>query len=304
MECVFCKKILSTQYSLKTHQKTTKSCLKIQGIENKNFECFVCKKTFEKKFTYQKHIRLHEKEIELSETNEELKIENQDDKDIIKNLREENKKFIEENKNLREENIVLKEKIKGIEKENKKLDKVVEKIAIKAIEKPTKVVNIQNINCVTEQGFKDAVQYFDRRIALKDNPGFHHANFAMEHTPIKYAICSDKNRKNFKFYDEHKNLVFDKGGKKLTQKYCEVMKDPFNDVYNEEIEKVHEDIENNQGIFEENIEKGQSLRDLNLDINRASSGQDTKTFHEFTRVLSGKLSEGFEKHSHQLYTEQ
>jgi hypothetical protein len=295
MECEFCKKILSTQSSLKYHQKTAKFCLKIQGKDEENhcFKCRVCNKSFSRNNDYNRHVRLHEKEIELSETNEELKTENEDDKQIIKILRE-------ENQNLREENIILKQKNIGLEKENKNLDKKldkatdkIEKIAIKAVEKPTKVVNIQNINCVTEQGFKDAVQYFDRRIALKDNPGFHHANFAMEHTPIKHAICSDKNRKNFKFYDENKNLVFDKGGKKLTQQYCEVMKEPVKEIYKEEIEKVHEDIQNEEGIFEQNVEKTQSLRDLNIDIIRASKGQDTKTFHEFTRVLSGKLSEDF-----------
>ena len=42
MECEFCKKILSSIYSLKTHQKTVKSCLQKQGKINLNFNCEYC----------------------------------------------------------------------------------------------------------------------------------------------------------------------------------------------------------------------------------------------------------------------
>ena len=56
MECKYCKKVLSTKSSLKTHQNTAKYCLKIQGMESKQvFECKLCNKTFTLKQTYQRH---------------------------------------------------------------------------------------------------------------------------------------------------------------------------------------------------------------------------------------------------------
>lgn len=43
MECQFCRKTLSSIYSLKNHQKTAKSCLQIQGkMTDSNFNCDFC----------------------------------------------------------------------------------------------------------------------------------------------------------------------------------------------------------------------------------------------------------------------
>ena len=42
IECEFCKKILSNQYTLSNHQKTAKFCLKIQGKKNLKFVCHGC----------------------------------------------------------------------------------------------------------------------------------------------------------------------------------------------------------------------------------------------------------------------
>ena len=36
MECLFCKKNLSSKYNLSYHQKTNKKCLSIQEVENNN----------------------------------------------------------------------------------------------------------------------------------------------------------------------------------------------------------------------------------------------------------------------------
>jgi hypothetical protein len=60
MECVYCKKTLSTNSSLSYHQKTVKSCLKIQneqGITPSTFfNCSYCKKTITTKQNLDYHI--------------------------------------------------------------------------------------------------------------------------------------------------------------------------------------------------------------------------------------------------------
>lgn len=57
MECNYCKKILKTSYSLKTHQKTAKYCLKLRGEKQKcAYSCKACQKTFIKKDHLQRHM--------------------------------------------------------------------------------------------------------------------------------------------------------------------------------------------------------------------------------------------------------
>ena len=50
MECQYCKKILRTISSLNQHQKTVKSCLKLQGEDIKGkYVCDFCKKDYQTK---------------------------------------------------------------------------------------------------------------------------------------------------------------------------------------------------------------------------------------------------------------
>lgn len=50
MDCQYCQKSFSTSYAMKNHQKTTKSCIKLQQKTNESvtltskYECSYCKK--------------------------------------------------------------------------------------------------------------------------------------------------------------------------------------------------------------------------------------------------------------------
>ncbi len=62
MDCEYCKKTYSTKSSLLYHQRTAKSCLKIQEIQGfikkeniKNFVCIYCKKGFTSKYNMETH---------------------------------------------------------------------------------------------------------------------------------------------------------------------------------------------------------------------------------------------------------
>ena len=61
MECEYCKQTYSTSSSLFCHQRTAKSCLKIQEIkgvikkERKDFICIYCKKWFTSKYNMEIH---------------------------------------------------------------------------------------------------------------------------------------------------------------------------------------------------------------------------------------------------------
>ena len=55
--CQYCNSDLSTKSSLKIHQRTSKKCLKIQGIEpDIKYDCDICNKNFLTKVHLQTHI--------------------------------------------------------------------------------------------------------------------------------------------------------------------------------------------------------------------------------------------------------
>ena len=55
--CQYCHSILSSDSSLKVHQRTVKKCLKIQGIEpDIKYDCDICKKHFSTRVHLQTHI--------------------------------------------------------------------------------------------------------------------------------------------------------------------------------------------------------------------------------------------------------
>ena len=63
MECSYCKKLYSNIYTLKTHQKTTRSCLLLQNqqnikIDKKSFDCSFCLKEFTTKKRYDYHLTI------------------------------------------------------------------------------------------------------------------------------------------------------------------------------------------------------------------------------------------------------
>jgi len=60
MECLYCKKVYSSQYTLSNHQKTTRACISIQKqlgvtVETKLFECIYCKKDVTTKVQLKNH---------------------------------------------------------------------------------------------------------------------------------------------------------------------------------------------------------------------------------------------------------
>jgi hypothetical protein len=53
--CKFCSKEFSSKVNLLQHQRTVKNCLKLQGKEDTDIECHICKKLFSIKYYNQTH---------------------------------------------------------------------------------------------------------------------------------------------------------------------------------------------------------------------------------------------------------
>ena len=97
MECLFCKKNLSSKYNLSYHQKTNKKCLSIQEVENNNIievklsTCDFCNKSFTSQ-----NLKVHLSICKIKiEHDNKKKLEEENEKKIVE-LKKENEKKIDE----------------------------------------------------------------------------------------------------------------------------------------------------------------------------------------------------------------
>ena len=143
--CQFCNSDLSTNSSLKVHQRTSKICLKVQGIEPTiRFLCDICNKNFLTKITLQRHISycikntkdIRDKIVSIEDKNASI-IYSSSEK--YKDLEEKYNIVVEEKKILEfKYNMVIKKK-KILEF---KYDNLLDKITTSAISKTNNTNNI------------------------------------------------------------------------------------------------------------------------------------------------------------------
>ena len=213
MNCEFCNKSFSTKSSLNNHKKTAKFCLKIQdNKEIYTFDCDYCKKIF----TSRQNLNIHL----LNCKNKKIQsITKEKDKEI-EIIRKEKDKEIE---------IMIKENKKQ-EEQIKELQDKLERMGLRAIERPTttntttttnntlnitssidfndvdKVKNIiedkLNINYVID-GQKGIANFIKDNILRDDNGEL-------------IYVCTDPSRGVFKFKDTTGELKKDIEAKKLT----------------------------------------------------------------------------------------
>ena len=213
MNCEFCNKIFSNKSSLNNHKKTAKYCLKIQdNKEISKFECDYCIKIFTSRHNLNLHLlNCKDKEIEI--------IRKEKDKEI-EILRKEKDKEIE----------IIRKENKKQEEQIKELQETIERMGLRAIERPTttntttttnntlnitssidfndvdKVKNIiedkLNINYVID-GQKGIANFIKDNILTDDNGEL-------------IYVCTDPSRGIFKFKDTTGELKKDIEAKKLT----------------------------------------------------------------------------------------
>ena len=190
---------VSTLYSLKTHQKTVKSCLKIQGKnEFNNFNCEYCLK----KFTTKDHLYTHYKSCKEKFVNT---------KDI------EVEKLKKEIEKLKEELYHVKGQLK-VHENNKD--------CIYDIAKQTKITNTKILSIQSNLDFNNLAQIkqiieekYDKNYLFQGQKGI--AQFAFDYIlkddsgQLKY-ICTDPSRQIFKYKDSEGCIKKDVEAKKLT----------------------------------------------------------------------------------------
>jgi hypothetical protein len=216
--CEYCKNEFGTNTNLITHQRKAKYCLKIQGSDTiKDYKCKGCKKVFNHKHTYEKHINLCSL-LDISNSNEI----------IISELK---------NKlNIKDERIrSLELQISDIKDDNKHLQNKLAGIAEKAASRPTNTTNTTNnnraifINQRLEKldrldfdKIKDNLDSFTIEYHRQGAEGY--GKHALKEVFKNKLVCTDQSRNKFKFKDKHGNIVEDVGLVKCMEAYVDAYK--------------------------------------------------------------------------------
>ena len=272
--CEFCKKEFTNKYILNNHKNTTKKCLEIQEllkVESKKImlnKCGYCYKSYTTKQTLNIHLNtckerkckdnLKDKEIEiLQNTFQTLKKEKDKEIEILKNtfqtLKKEKDKEIEILKKEKDKELeILNNTLELLKKENenykeqvKDLLNKLDKIANKAIDRPTTTNNTVN-NKIELYPFPSQKE-IDNKIESQFNDKYLWdgmkglAQFVYDHIikledgSIAYA-CFDRSRQIFKYKDENGNEIKDPKAVKLRKmikpgllRQSQTLLDYFND---------------------------------------------------------------------------
>jgi uncharacterized protein YoxC len=212
MECTFCKKTYANEYTLRTHQRTTKSCLKIQEesgtIHVKKYACSFCNKLYTAKCS----VVLHEARCKNTVTQIKTQIQGTVEKDKLnetETLRTKTEELVYELN-------VKQEKIKQLEDENKKLEQKIEQLIPhinnqRFYDSSTNIVNNYTIYEVMTPERVD--EYFKKHYNIDTLLGGQKAlarlvadGFITEKNTYH---CKDRSRQKFTLVDEHGKNVED-----------------------------------------------------------------------------------------------
>ena len=200
--CQFCSRNFRSKVNLLQHQRTVKSCLKLQGKEEKEteIECQICKKLFSIKYYNQTH---------------KLKC-NITDKELIEKLREENEKMKLEIVRLQSVNEVLKN-------QNNKPSVINN---VNTVNNKTVVINTTPL---TNEVLRQCATTFTIDNACNIDGITKHLTSSLE----EHIACTDPSRNVFKYTNEKEQEIVDQDLDILLPQYLTAIKDRNNFLYKE-----------------------------------------------------------------------
>jgi hypothetical protein len=279
ISCKFCNSVFSSVSALNNHKNTAKYCLKIQNIDfDKKFKCKNCNKALSTKHRLESHILVCKKE-ESKFTDKDIIIAEL--KAIIDN---QEKQFRKLENNYKKQITELQDKL--------------ERMCVKAIERPTITNNTTNntINNKLELNTFITQEYVNDKIESKFTDSYIYnkmkgvAKFVYDHIitledgRLIYA-CYDMSRKIFKYKDTNGNEVKDIEAKKLIKlikpgllnrsgelikyfiNHCEIIRDKIrydntNDSDDEDINLLKEELKGMEYLRDRAIEISGEINDM------------------------------------------
>ena len=218
MECQYCKKTFSSKSSLNNHQKTAKYCIKLQNNTNEIlcFNCDFCEKIFTTKQVLFNHLQ---------------SCKNKDFKDILKEKEAQFKNVLKEKEaqfqSLLKDIEHYKERLKRQEEQIKELQETLERIANKAIERPTHATTTNNLlnitSCIDFNDIDKIKDTIENKLNInhvvdgqKGLARFVKDNLLTDQNGKLSYLCSDPSRHVFRYKDETGEIKKDVEAKKLT----------------------------------------------------------------------------------------
>ena len=276
MNCQYCNKIYSSKSSLNNHQKTAKFCVKLQNNidTNINFQCQYCEKVFTTKYNLSNHINICKKQKEDIKQKEDCKEQLQIQKEKYKQqLRKQKEEYKEDLLKQKED---YKEQLEKKDLQIKELQDKLERIANKAIEKPTTTNNLNTLNIASIIDFNNVDKVKD---LIENKLNINHvvdgqkglANFVKDNlltddTGKLLYICTDPSRHIFKYKDSTGEVKKDVEAKKLTNYILEGgIRTKSSDIGNDWCKDDKGDI--NMNRFNIMLEQQQSIMKLSDDNN-------------------------------------
>ncbi len=201
MECQFCKKVFVNKYILKTHQKTTLYCLKLQD-ECPKYQCLHCNKVVSTKRWLVNHYQSCI-EYKIKEAIKEYKSENKRLKSHIQSL----KNQLEEQLKRQEEQ--LKKQEEKYQYQIEQLQNKLENIAIKAVSRPsnTQINIINNLKILTDKHIESSASNLTINHILGGPSGY--AEFALNYAFKDRIRCVDYARRKIRFKNGDGHIVTD-----------------------------------------------------------------------------------------------
>lgn len=203
MQCEFCNKEFKNLNYLKTHQKITKYCLKLQGKSVENFECRNCLKLFSSDKTLFQHLsRCKSKKVEDQKEKEKLLMSEKDK--IIKELKTQIKELKNTNK-------YKDEQILKLESNVQQLQKSITEIASRPVYSSKTTVNNNNQQQVLNLNdnsrinsiIKEQIKAQDLCDGQKSLAKFIVQSILTDENGDLLYKCVDSSRQNFQFINEH-----------------------------------------------------------------------------------------------------
>ena len=256
--CIFCNSELSSEASLRHHQKKAKFCLSKQNLETiTEYKCEFC----DNSYTTNRRLKAHQESC-LPYNLNKVHIE-------YKKLIDEQEKTILEQKN-----------------QIKELQDKLENVAIHAVSRPTtstikntQINYIQQMKPVIDDELKDNAQNLTIDHILKGPEGY--AQYALDY-PLKDRVCCvDYARRKVKFKDPNGNVITDPEMSTLATKFFQSIKDKNKDLIIEYGTKLNEHLgEHLQDLID--------ILDIKSGVDNGADGSKTEFYHDFVKNICGK----------------
>ncbi len=235
--CKFCTREFSCKTALVNHQRTVKSCLKLQGKQDiETFvECPNCKKKLAVR-SFKQH------KVKCDMTLEEQK-KHQEESHKTSLLEKENKELKEDIESLKLEIVeykttilLLREQNENFKEQNEKLQSISTNVTMKLVDKANTVNNHNKtvvINApLTNEVLRQCATTFTLDNAYNIDGITKHLTSSLE----DHITCTDPSRNIFKYKNEKEEEIVDKDLEILLPQYLIAVKDRNNFLYKEVFE--------------------------------------------------------------------